>query len=58
MHLSPRQLDIYKAYREDVDSTITPDRIREMYPSTQEQPRKKKKSSPASKRKTKKKSRK
>jgi len=55
VYLSPRQQDIYKALREDVDPTITPDRVRENYPSTIEQPRKKKKSSPVSKRKSKKK---
>jgi hypothetical protein len=54
VYLSPRQQDIYKALREDVDPTITADRVKENYPSTSIQPRKKKSSKSKSKRKTKK----
>lgn len=53
--LSRRQTDIFRAIKEDVNPSVTPEWVKANYPSTPEQPRKKKKSSPVSKRVSKKK---
>lgn len=53
VYLSPRQQDIYKAIKEDVNPDITPEWVVKNYPSTEIQPRKKKKTSSKIKRKRK-----
>jgi hypothetical protein len=54
MTFSPRQYDIFKAIQEDVNPKITKEEIMRDYPSTPEQPRKKRKTSSKTKRKSKK----